>query len=132
MGSFVLDLSKFIAKVPEKADQVVKKAIFDIFRDIVMATPVDTGRARGGWQVGGELGSGQTGLLDKGGTGALGNAHTGIQGLVARAEVVGYIFNNVEYIKVLEDGHSKQAPRGMVKVTLTRWQQYVEKAAGSL
>jgi hypothetical protein len=131
-GSFALDLSKFAKKTMINYDLLIKKVIFDIFADIVWATPTDTGRARGGWQIGGSLVSGEIGELDKSGMGALSKGKGQVQGLVTRASVIGYIYNNVVYIKRLEDGHSQQAPRGMVKVTLTRWQSYINKAAASL
>ena len=37
-----------------------------------------------------------------------------------RTEADGYIYwtNGVDYIRALEYGHSKQAPRGMVRITL--------------
>lgn len=131
-GSFALDLSKFAEKCKVRPELIVKKVVFDIFSDIVMKTPVDTGRARGGWQIGRELGTGQTNLLDKSGSAAIGKAAQDAASLTLKARVVGYIYNNVEYIKALEDGHSKQAPAGMVKTTLVRWQNYIEKANTSL
>lgn len=131
-GSFTLDLSKFAEKCKVKPDQIIRKAVFDIFSDFVWKTPVDTGRARGGWQIGSELGSGESGVLDKSGGATIGKAAQNVASLTCKARVIGYIYNNVEYIKALEDGHSQQAPVGMVKTTLNRWQNYVEKANASL
>ncbi|TAL42122.1 MAG: HK97 gp10 family phage protein, partial [Salinibacterium sp.] len=42
-------LGKMIAIAGEKASLVVRKVAFDLLRDIIRATPVDTGRARAGW-----------------------------------------------------------------------------------
>lgn len=132
-GSFTFDLSKFVAKAMQNYDLIVKKVIFDVFSEIVWRTPVDTGRAKGGWQIGGSLGIGETGRLDKSGAITRSEGQVAIQGLVTRAKVIGYIYNNVVYIKALEDGHSiHKAPQGMVKVTLTRFQNYIDKAAASL
>ena len=39
-----------------------------------------------------------------------------------------YIANNVPYARRLEDGYSKQAPQGMVGLTVTMFKQIVEKA----
>nr|WP_218179145.1 hypothetical protein [Pseudomonas gingeri] len=39
-----------------------------------------------------------------------------------------YLINNLPYAIPLEFGHSKQAPAGMVRVTVARFQQIVEEA----
>ena len=100
-GSFSLDISKFVKKAPENANKIVKKVCFDIYENIKDRTPVDTGRARGGWNI---------------------------------TEYVSMtrIFNNVEYIVVLEYGHSKQAPHGMVRITLREYQMYLKKHAAGI
>lgn len=38
-----------------------------------------------------------------------------------------WIYNNVSYIEALENGHSKQAPLGMVEHALNNLQLYVDK-----
>ena len=38
------------------------------------------------------------------------------------------IFNDCDYIEALEDGHSKQAPHGMVKTTLPEFPAIVDQA----
>ena len=135
MGQFSLDLSKFAKKAGVSFDLVVKKVVFDIYTRVAMQTAVDTGRARGGWQIGGTMGSGQTEAKDKTPTGTPnpGWGELGkIKELITKAQVIGYIYNNVEYIGPLEYGHSQQAPRGMVRVTLTEFQSFINKAAAAL
>jgi nitroimidazol reductase NimA-like FMN-containing flavoprotein (pyridoxamine 5'-phosphate oxidase superfamily) len=39
-----------------------------------------------------------------------------------------YLVNNLPYAVPLEYGHSKQAPGGMVRITLARFQQVVDEA----
>ena len=125
LGTFSLDLSKFATKAMGNMDKVVKKVCFDIGSDIQKATPRDTGRAAAGWQW-------QTGSISayKPGPGSY-NAPAPLIPGFALGDTL-YLANNVEYIKVLEDGWSRQAPAGMVKVTLTRWQNYVAAAVASL
>ncbi len=132
LGSFSVDLSKFGKKAIDNYDAIVKKAILDIVSPIIEITPVDTGRAKGGWQVDKELGTGQTGILDKEGSVTIARCRAAIQNLDTKAKVIGYIFNNVVYITALEDGHSGQAPMGMVKVTILRWINNINKAAAAL
>ncbi len=43
-----------------------------------------------------------------------------------------YIMNNLPYARALEYGHSKQAPAGMVRITLAEFGSYVEAAVRSL
>lgn len=84
---------------------------------LVMRTPVDTGRARGNWQV--SIASprdGETGVLDKGGAQAVAQGAGVIAGQRGFQQVV--IQNNVPYIERLNDGHSQQAPAGYVEGTL--------------
>ena len=132
LGQFSLDLSKFVKKAGVNFDLVVKKVIFDIFSDIVKLTPRDTGRAASNWQIGGSLGSGQVGSFDKSGQVAISKGQAAVKALVTKAQVIGYIYNNVEYIGPLEYGHSKQAPRGIVRITLANYQAYINKAAAAL
>ena len=83
---------------------------------VVLKTPVDTGRARGNWQVTtGNPATGELDTTDKGGNGTMSNGN----GTIASAEPfdVVYIANNLPYIERLEHGHSQQAPQGMLELT---------------
>lgn len=90
--------------------QIVRRTALDALRRIVRRTPVDTGRARGNWQVSlGEPAQGQLATLDtKGGaTIAAGQQKLAQIGLgVATGELppIVWISNNVPYILVLEEG----------------------------
>lgn len=86
-------------------------------------TPVNTGRARGNWQIG--IGKDPTEELERYGDSSseelpkLDTCH--------KDETI-YIANNLPYIQALEYGHSQQAPQGMVGVTMAGIQQKIEKA----
>jgi hypothetical protein len=43
--------------------------------------------------------------------------------------MIWFITNNLEYIEPLEDGHSDQAPQGMMAVNLQRYAQILQNAA---
>lgn len=118
------DLPSFSKRIGRRADQVAAgvnavkiQAAGAVLRDLVTATPVDTGRARGNWQVG--LGSP---VRDARGVVALGAAISQGLGKAARAKEGQdiYVSNNVEYIQALNDGWSAQAPAGFVEATITR------------
>lgn len=132
-GSFSLDLRRFGAKTKKQVDQVTRKVCLDLLSAVVVGrpvgvgTPVDTGRARGGWQV--EIGKAPAGEgpPDKqgGATIAAGSAQIG---RVVGGDII-YIVNNVPYIEKLEYGHSQQAPQGMLRVALAAYPGIVRGAA---
>lgn len=100
----------------------IKKLAMDILRGVVMRTPVDEGTARNNWHV--KIGSvgNEYDLELKGGSDSRIESREGpvienINRLMDFKKTI-YIYNNIPYIVYLEDGHSGQAPNGMVKVTL--------------
>jgi len=91
---------------------------------IVRMTPVDTGRARGNWQVAiNHSITNEVNRLDANGGSTITQGVNVIRGQLP-SKAVGqaiHITNNVPYIEELESGtQSSQAPRGMVAVTLAR------------
>ena len=116
--SFSADLTKFAAKANANVDTVVRKVTFDLARAVIRRTPVDTGHARGQWQVGRSLHHSP----GKGDTDA---------SWVKAGDTI-FISNNTEYILPLEYGRSKQAPHGMVRVSVQMFTDYINRAARSL
>ena len=103
---------------------VVRKIALDALKGIVQKTPVDTGRARGNWQVTlGQPAAGEVGYVEKGGGPTISKG----TGEILVAPPIGKIWltNNVPYIQKLEHGlpgGSRQAPAGMVQLTLVEIQ----------
>lgn len=129
--SFASDLANFRRKTGLKADTVCRKVLLDLTTDIVRATPVDTGYARSNWQV--SIGSPASGLVvtkDKSGGFAITAALPAVQAFGAGK--VAYLANNAPYIMALEYGSSKQAPSGMARIAVTKWQAIVNKAVGGV
>lgn len=138
LKEFNLSLEKSVKDLPiEQGQQLVRKVSLEVLRRVVLKTPVDTGRARGSWQTTvnrppieeKEVASytKQTGETVSGYTrGKRGTDKTGSrvinQGLLVltnyRLGQTVFISSNLSYIEALEHGHSKQAPAGMVAVTL--------------
>ncbi len=122
LDQFNRELHEFIQNIPKDAVVFQKRIVLEALRRIVLRTPVDTGRARGNWQtaIGQPLAS-QLDTLDKAGQ------ETIDKGLQAIAELPPYsvvwISNNVDYIEFLEAGSSKQAPAGMVSITVEELRQ---------
>ena len=150
LGSFTADLSKFAEKVKLNGDKVMQKVCLEVFSRTVQRTPVDTARARTGWQTAANSmpsGSDPGPRVSTKKAGARLSSPPPLSGedrgkIVAVTQALkfgdtAYLINNVEYVQFLEYGtapygFSKQAPAGMVRVTLTEFQSYVAAAVASL
>lgn len=85
------------------------------------------GRFRGNWQF--SIGAPAEGELDQvDPAGGITLAKLKLQVEQLTIGETAYIVNNLPYAVPLEYGHSKQAPSGMVRVTLARFQQIVDEA----
>lgn len=110
------------AKVKFRHDEINRRALIAVSRFVILKTPVDTGIARTGWQFG---------VGNKPGGEADGDPINALIVAVQPMKVgqLGYFINVVPYILPLEYGHSKQAPSGMLRITIARWNSIVRKAA---
>lgn len=127
MEEFGQALSNLGERVGNNAQQVFKKAVFMFLQQVAMRTPVDTGRARAGWQLTADNTSDYVpppGDYSDYDISAIPN--------VPNAVSFYCISNNVEYILALEDGHSKQAPAGMIALTMAEFADYFNAAAKSM
>jgi len=116
--SFTVDLGKFVDKAKENADKACRRIALEVFRGVILKTPVDTGRARGNWQIGMSFATGTLERDDKGGNAALGDVLQALRpGVFANGGTL-VLTNNLPYIGKLEHGSSMQAPSGMVKLTI--------------
>ena len=122
-----VDMSKFDAavqrfttrEIPEKVRQKTQEIALEALSGVVFLTPVNSGRARGNWQV--STNQPITVAVereDKDGAATIGAGATVIAG--SKPYEVIHIVNNLAYIRALEDGSSTQAPNGMVAVTVNR------------
>ena len=103
--------------LPGAVSQVTRRVALQVLSGVVQRTPVDTGRARGNWQT--SIGRGPTSTterLDKSGGAAISEGTAVIGGHKDFEQI--QMTNNLPYIARLEDGYSKQAPEGMVGLTL--------------
>lgn len=118
--SFGGDLRKFQAKTEAKMGRVVRKISLDMFTEVIMMSPVDTGRFRGNWQTAvGDAPDGTVELLDPDGNTVIAKA-SGAVAEMKPGDVI-YMANNLPYAEALEDGWSGQAPGGMVALTLQKY-----------
>ena len=145
--SFALDIQKFAKKCVTSSDLVVRKVVLDIGRSLVEKTPVGNpdlwqnpdnkpdgyvgGHARANWSHSiGALVNQEFKEIDATGRASIDRIISSVP--VKAAGEVHYIQNSLPYMQALEDGHSTQAPAGIVAVTEVEFQDYVQKAIGEL
>jgi len=123
-GHWVDDLAE---KLDIDHATVARKLTLDAWTKLTIKTPVKTGRARASWAV------------------ALGDAYSGPPNLPGTygapsepdlSEIDGtttiYVTSNLIYMEPLENGHSKQAPKGMVRITVAELMAEIDVIIDSL
>ena len=121
--SFSFNPEAFAERVGLKVETVKGKLAFDVYAELIQTTPVDTGRAKAGWQI----------TRDKAGdwvppelprppgrkprSGAYYPMHS-VFVPPGRGPVI--IYNNVGYIGRLNRGSSQQAPTEFVEIAIDR------------
>lgn len=96
----------------------VRRAAIAADAAAVITTPVDTGRAKGNWNVSiGSIDETTTDNTDRGGSEAIARGKSTIEEWkVGRGEI--FISNSLPYILALENGSSAQRPEGMTQHAL--------------
>jgi hypothetical protein len=114
-----------------KLNMIMKLAALNLFRQVILKTPVDNGRARSNWQT--TIGDFAKGVVDE--TKSTEQQITDMANTVYNARMKQGLFltNNLPYIQKLEyggypnpaktgdklvNGFSKQAPAGMVRISM--------------
>lgn len=128
---FELAIANFIKKAKKNPETVMRQVSLKLFSAIIKSSPVDTGRFRGNWQTTGATPA--TGLIagvDPTGNKAVNSAATYITNSPNWYQFT--LTNNLPYAERLEYGWSKQAPVGMVRVNITRFQQLLNEEAAKV
>ena len=127
--SFGGDLQGFAQRTGIRFDKIVRKVCLDLTRDIVLLTPVDTGMAKSNWFLGTTRVGSTESSASKNGAPSLRRASDFASTIHGGG--VFYIVNNLPYIMALEYGSSTQAPAGMARITVERFQNIVNAAVGA-
>ena len=108
--------SFFAGVVQEQVTQRVRVIAMAMLNEIVLRSPVDTGRFRGNniVSVGAPVYT-NTANVDPTGAETINRGLSAMSGLEPFTQV--FIQNNLPYAVPLEDGHSKQAPAGIYAVS---------------
>lgn len=113
-NSFARRMNVIAERVEANTEKKVRRAALAADQTAVLATPVDTGRARGNWRVdiGNPVFTFDPELKDPSGAGPIAQGAAVAQTWRVGAGPI-FISNSVPYIGRLDEGYSAQAPTGM-------------------
>ena len=127
--TFNVGLKKFAGDAKKQGERYTKAIIIGLYRDCILRTPVDTGRARSNWML--SINSPLRGVTETKDSEAQKGSHSGRshamssvadaklkQGLEDASMV--YITNSVPYIGRLDEGHSAQNTKGIIKPAIEK------------
>lgn len=145
-AEFSADLTKFCDALDVSFEKAVRTIALHIYRGVILKSPVDTGRFRASWTIQegsanlkvkpikkvrykllSQDGSGKVSATSKVGKGS-GYSYTETPKLAKLSSpyTVVWIANGLPYAERLENGWSKQAPAGMVRLTVLEVQQFIK------
>lgn len=140
-GSFALDLAKFAQQAQDAIDETLQEVVIELGNSVIRMSPVGNpddwksppppgyvgGRFRANWQF--SISSPSSGVIDAvDPSGKETSARIEGEAIIFKAGETAYIVNNLPYAVRLEYGHSQQAPGGMVRLTLARFEQIILEA----
>lgn len=122
--SFQRQIEAFAKKANMSVGKTIRGTSIKLFSAVILSSPVDTGRFRANWQVSGS--SPASGTVD-GFADPTAKVATYVNGQKQSLEFT--LANNLPYAYALEYGYSKQAPQGMVRINVARFQQILDEQA---
>lgn len=144
MARWSIPIEGLAKKMKLDLEDTIKWAAFDLFSRIVARSPVDTGRFRANWNLSyNEIDRSTTSSTEK----QAGAVYTSVLARLKSMPAGGtyYFTNSLPYAQVLEfglypnppkrstgktvGGFSRQAPHGMVRVSIAEFSDAVSKAA---
>ena len=140
MASFEDQVRAFASRANMSVERTVKGTAIKLFSAVIKSSPVDTGRFRANWTAAGvQPSTVTTDMTDKSGSAATGAMVNYINS--AKGQTVFTMANNLPYAHVIEyggypgdgpntvGGFSKQAPQGVVRVNVARFDAILEEQA---
>lgn len=145
--SFTLDMKKFTEKTNSNIELAVKSIVAGVAESVIEMSPVGDasywktpppagytgGRFRGNWDYGFNAAPNtEYEIIDKSGAVSMGRIDAKLIGN-KMAGNVHYLANNLPYSQAIENGHSwHQAPRGVVGLTVIKWQSIVDRSVSKI
>lgn len=138
-SSFTLDVKKFADQFEGGAEQAIRGTAIKLWSAVIKSSPVDEGRFRGNWFASGASPATKTTTnTDKTGDKAISAASQNVHSQKDWSAFT--LTNNLPYSEVIEfggypdgpnttGGFSKQAPAGVLRVNVLRFNQLLEAEA---
>lgn len=127
MARWSTPLAALVAKANTDVETVVRKVAYRAFKLIIDHSPVDTGRFRANWNF--SVGAPDYSTTES--TDEDRGAAEAAKALTLQIGTVVYLSNGLPYARRLEYGWSKQAPAGMVRLSVADIRAYIEKVTGA-
>ena len=140
MASFDDQMRAFARRANMSVEKTVKGTAIKLFSAVIKSSPVYSGRFRANWTAAGvQPSTVTTDMTDKSGSAATGAMVNYINS--AKGQTVFTMANNLPYAHVIEyggypgdgpntvGGFSKQAPQGVVRVNVARFEAILEEQA---
>lgn len=127
MSAWTVSIGALAARMKQRVEDVARSATVQLYRSVVLLSPIDMGRFRANWNV-------SFGAPDYSTTLSTDEARGLREADKALRMPVGgvvYLSNGLPYARRLEHGWSRQAPSGMVKLSIVRFHRLVQKAAAA-
>jgi len=120
-NTFSVQVDKFLKQTGIKLETLTKLTAIKIWTSATVRTPVDTGRARASWNL--IRGEDADLTVPPESEFPAPGKHAGTGDKRGKMDTAGSVpaftvSNNVHYIEYLEEGSSKQAPQGMLKLAI--------------
>lgn len=112
---FAIDLNKFADLIEVRRKHMFQWATLYFWNGFTWLTPVDLGRARSSWNV--ATGQPDPSFPEEGEYGP--PPTPDVSGIDGKTKI--WVTSNLPYIEPLENGHSQQAPTGMVMITVAQF-----------
>ena len=126
--SFGADLVKFQGDAIKATEKTARGTAIALWRAVIFDSPVDSGRFRGNWIASDGAPIETTySITDKQGTTTVNKAT--VSTLSSSDWQSLWLSNNLPYAQRLEYGWSDQAPEGMVRKNVIRFQDILDKEA---
>jgi len=127
MASLGEQLRQMAERKKAAIEMAVRKTVLDLGASMVEMSPVDTGRFKNNWQYGvNAINYDASRSPGTSGADSLNAITTGVASWKPGETM--FITNSLPYAYRLENGWSKKAPNGMVKVTLVNFEAHFNRA----
>jgi hypothetical protein len=124
---FGRSLQEMVDTIELDARRIILRVLLDLLSDLMSENPKDTHRCAASWNVDTHPSDWVEPPGDYTGVDLAARAKGIVDGLPDSDVYV--LFNNIEYLMALEDGHSTRAPSGFIANALNATADYLSRAA---